>query len=341
MKPLIYPVTHKGLTVDTYFGTEVADPYRWLEDDLSEETAAWVQAENNLTFDYLDKIPFRSELKQRLETLWNYEKIGAPFNEGDYTYFYKNDGLQNQYVLYRHKEGAEATVFLDPNTFSEDGTISLGNVSFSDDGSLVAYSISEGGADWRKIIVMDTRTKKVQKDTIRDVKFSGLSWKGNEGFFYSSYKKPQGSELSAKTDQHRLFYHKLGTPQKEDVLVFGETQKRRYVSGSVTEDGRYLIISAAISTSGNELYYQDLMVPNGQIKPIILGFEYDSAVLDHQNGRFIIITNKNAPNKRIVWAPVQNPGLSQWTDLIPESPHVLSPSKAGGYIFAHYMVDAI
>src|SRR5690606_5578264 len=205
---LTYPETKKVDTVATYFGTEVPDPYRWLEDDRSEETENWVAAQNEVTFGYLESIPFREELKDRLSELRNYEKIGAPFKEGDYIYFSKNDGLQNQYVIYRKKgESGTPEVFLDPNKFSSDGTTSLGGLSFSEDGKILAYSISEGGSDWRKVIIMDAETKEIVEDTIVDVKFSGMSWKGNEGFYYSSYEKPEGSELSAKTDQHRLFYH--------------------------------------------------------------------------------------------------------------------------------------
>ncbi|HLW32212.1 MAG TPA: hypothetical protein VKX40_08110, partial [Aequorivita sp.] len=190
-----YPDTKKVDTVDTYFGVEVKDPYRWLEDDRSAETVEWVKAENKVTFGYLEKIPFREELKKRLSDLWNYEKVGAPFHEGDYTYFYKNDGLQNQYVIYRYKTGEDpstAEVFLDPNTFKEDGTISLGETSFSKDGSKLAYSISEGGSDWRKVLIMDTETKELIGDTLIDIKFSGLSWKAEDGFYYSSYDKPKG-----------------------------------------------------------------------------------------------------------------------------------------------------
>ena len=226
IEPIIvnYIETQKVDTVDTYFGVEVLDPYRWLEDDRSEETESWVKAQNEVTFGYLDQIPFRDELNDRLTSLWNYEKVGPPFKEGDYSYFYKNDGLQNQYVIYRYKTGEDpgtATVFLDPNTFKEDGTTSLGTVSFSDDGKTAAYSISEGGSDWRKVLVMNAETKEIIEDTLVDVKFSGLSWRGNEGFYYSSYDKPDGSELSAKTDQHKLYFHKLGTPQEEDELIYG------------------------------------------------------------------------------------------------------------------------
>ena len=242
---LNYPETKKVDTVTDYFGTEVKDPYRWLEDDRSEETENWVKRQNEVTFDYLENIPYRNKLKKRLTKLWDYEKLSAPFTEGGKIYFFKNDGLQNQSVLYRREsEEAEAKVFLDPNKFSEDGTTSLAGMSFSEDGKKLAYAISEGGSDWRKIILMNADDKKILGDTIKDVKFSGVSWKGNEGFYYSSFDKPDGSELSAKTDQHKLYYHKLGTPQSDDQIIFGnsEAQKRRYVGGSVTEDNRYLII---------------------------------------------------------------------------------------------------
>jgi len=243
-----YPETKKGEVVDTYFEVEVADPYRWLEDDRSEETAAWVKAQNEVTYGYLAQIPFRDQLKKQMEEAWNYEKIGAPFKEGKYTYFFKNNGLQNQSILYRKDEAGKEEVFLDPNKFSTDGTTSLGSIDFSEDGSKAAYAISEGGSDWRKVIVIDTETKEVIGDTLVDVKFSSVSWFKNEGFYYSSYDKPEGSELSAKTDQHKLYYHKLGTAQKEDALIFGKDQKRRYVGGYVTGDNQYLVISAATST---------------------------------------------------------------------------------------------
>jgi len=338
---LKYPTTKKVDIVTEYFGTKIKDPYRWLEDDMSDETANWVNSQNEVTFNYLSNIPYREELKKRLEKLWNYEKIGAPFKEGDYTYFYKNNGLQNQYVLYRFKNEEEPEIFLDPNTFSEDGTTSLGGLSFSKDGSIVAYSTSERGSDWRKIIVMDAISKEIKEDTIVDVKFSGMSWKGNDGIFYSSYEKPKGSELSAKTDEHRLFYHKLGTKQKDDQIIFGDKQKRRYIGGYVTEDDNYLIISAAVSTSGNELYFKDLSNPTSKIKPIMLAFDYDTSVLDHKDGNLFIVTNFEAPNKRVVKVSVTNPDSKNWVDLIPETNNVLSPSKASGYIFTNYMVDAV
>ena len=340
---VIYPETLKKEVVDNYFDVDVIDPYRWLEDDRSKETEAWVKAENKTTFAYLNNISFRSDLKKRLEHLWNYEKISAPFKEGEFTYFYKNDGLQNQYVIYRQKENETPEVFLNPNEFSKDGTISLGGVSFSDSGNIVAYSISEGGSDWRKIIVMDVSSKEIMEDTIIDVKFSGLSWKKNEGFFYSSYDKPEGSELSAKTDQHKLYFHKLGTSQSEDQLVFGGTdeEKHRYVGGSVTEDGNYLFVSASVSTSGNKLFMKDLSKPKSAFVAILNHTDSDTYVMENEGSKLYLATNLNAPNKKIVTVDASNPSPENWVDFIPETEHVLSPSSGGGYFFAEYMVDAV
>jgi prolyl oligopeptidase len=335
-----YPETKKVDTVDTYFGEQIADPYRWLEDDRSAETEAWVKAQNEVTFGYLEKIPFRKQLKERMEKLWNYEKISAPFKEGNYTYFYKNNGLQNQSVLYRKDKNGKEEIFLDPNTFSKDGTTSLGGINFSKDGSLVAYAISEGGSDWRKVIVLKADTKEIIGDTIVDVKFSGLSWYKNEGFYYSSYDKPKGSELSAKTDQHKLYFHKLGTAQKEDKVIFGLNEKRRYVGGYVTDDENYLIISASNSTSGNELYYKDL-AKNGPIVNLVNNFNNDHDVLDNEGTKFYLVTNYNAPNKKVVTFDLKNPKMENWVDFIPETENVLSPTTGGGYIFAEYMKDAV
>lgn len=338
-----YPETTKKPVVDEYFGTKVTDNYRWLEDDRSTETEAWVKAENEVTFDYLDKIPYREQLKNRLSELWNYEKVGTPFKEGDYTYFYKNNGLQNQYVLYRKDKDGKEEVFLDPNTFAEDGTTSLGSVSFTKDGKTVAYSISEGGSDWRKVIIMDAETKEIKEDTLVDVKFSGIAWKGNEGFYYSSYDKPKGSELSAKTDQHKLYFHKLGTPQSSDEVVFGATpeEKHRYVGGYLTEDNNYLFVSASTSTSGNKLFIKNLTDPNSKLTPIINNFDSDTGVIDSKGSKLYLVTNLNAPNKKIVTVDAANPTPENWVDFIPETENVLSPSTGSGYFFAKYMVDAV
>lgn len=338
-----YPVTEKIPVVDTYFDTEVLDNYRWLEDDYAPNTKNWVEKQNETTFSYLDNIPFRSELKERLEQLWNYEKVSAPFKEGDYTYFYKNDGLQNQYVVYRDKEGETPEVFLDPNTFAEDGTTSLAGLSFSENGKLAAYSISEGGSDWRKVIVMDALDKKIIEDTLVDIKFSGIQWKLNDGFFYSSYDKPEGSELSEMTDQHKLYYHKLGTPQSEDILIYGGSpeEKHRYVGASVTEDGRYLFISASKTTSGNVAFLKDLSQENSPLRPVDESYSTDSYLLEALGDQLFIVTNSNAPNQKVVTVNAKRPEEKNWKDFIPETEHVLSPSSGGGYFFARYIVDVI
>ncbi|RDI05375.1 prolyl oligopeptidase family serine peptidase [Flavobacterium sp. AG291] len=336
-----YPVTKKGDVVDTYFGNKVPDPYRWLEDDRSEETAAWVKAENEVTFNYLAQIPFRAAIRARLEKLWNYERISAPFKEGDFTYYYRNNGLQNQSVLYRKGKDGKEEIFLDPNTLSKDGTTSLGGTNFTKKGDLMAYSISEGGSDWRKVFVMDTKTKKLIGEPLVDVKFSGISWYGSEGFYYSSYDKPTGSELSAKTDQHKLYYHKLGTPQKEDKVIFGHDIKRRYVGGGVTEDMHYLIVSASEATSGNELYIKDLTKPNSKFIALTNNFDTDSHIIDNNGSTLYIATNYNAPNIKVVTVDAANPQQKNWKDLIPETENVLSPSTGSGFIFATYMKDAV
>ena len=336
-----YPETKKIDHIDTYFGEQINDYYRWLEDDRSPETEMWVKKQNVVTNVYLNRIPYRNQLKERMEKLWNYEKIGAPFKEGDFTYYYKNNGLQNQSVLYRKDASGKEEIFLDPNTFSKDGTTSLGGINFSKDGSLVAYSISEGGSDWRKVVVMEAKTKKIIGDTIVDVKFSGVSWYKNEGFYYSSYDKPVGSELSAKTDQHKLYYHKLNTSQKTDKLIFGGDVKRRYVGGGVSEDEKYLFISAANSTSGNELYYLDLSKPDSKIVTLIDNYENDNDVLDNKGSKIYLVTNYKAPNKRVVTFDLSNPAKENWKDCIAETENVLSPNTGSGYIFASYMKDAV
>ncbi len=338
-----YPKTTKGNQVDEYFGTKVQDPYRWLEDDRSEETKAWVKAENDVTFDYLNQIPLRDELKKQLTDIWNYEKVGTPFKEGDYTYYYKNDGLQQHSVLYRKKgDNGTEEVFLDPNKFSADGTTSLAGINFSKDGSLVAYQISEGGSDWRKVIVLDTKTKKQIGETLVDVKFSGTSWKGNEGFYYSSYDKPKGSELSEKTDQHKVYFHKLNTPQSSDQLVFGgEKTPRRYIGAYLTDDERFLIVSAANTTTGNELYIQDLKSAKKDFIQIVSGFDQNADVVDNDGDVLFIQTNYKAPNNRLVKTKFDNKDKGQWTDVVKETENVLNISTAGKYFFAHYLKDAV
>ena len=341
--PLEYPETKKVSHIDVYWGEELEDPYRWLEDDHAEDTKAWVTAQNEVTFGYLRQIPFRKKIRDRLEEVWNYEKVSAPFVYGGYTYYYKNDGLQNQSVLYRKKgEEGQEEVFLDPNELSKDGTTSLAGTAFTKEGTLFAYSVSVAGSDWRNIYVMDTETKDLLTDEVSDAKFTGISWKGDEGFYYSSYEAPDGSKLSAMTNNHKLYFHRLGTAQSEDVLIFGDDENpRRYVGGYVTEDGRYLIISAANSTTGNELFFMDLDHPQSGIVPIVEDMENSHYVLTSKDNFLYIHTNLNAANNRIIKVDISNPRLAQGVELIAETENVLDASTAGGKIFASYLKDAI
>jgi len=340
--PLNYPQTQKVAVTDTYFGTEVPDPYRWLEDDQAADTKQWVQAENAVTQHYLDQIPYRQAIYKRLEALWNYEKFGAPFKRGNYLYFYKNNGLQNQAVLYRQKAGEQPEVFLDPNTFSADGTTSLAGISFSKDGSMAAYQLSEGGSDWTKVVVMRTADKTLVNDTLKDVKFSGLAWKADDGFYYSSYDKPkEGSQLSGMTQHHKLYYHRLNTPQSEDKLIFGgEQTPRRYIGAYLTEDERYLVITAANSTTGNELYLQDLSQHGSTIIPLVDNFDNENEIVDNQGTQLYIYTNLYAPNFRLVTAEAANAKSTAWKEFIPQTGNVLTVSTGGGKLFAQYLKDA-
>ncbi|MES2372804.1 MAG: prolyl oligopeptidase family serine peptidase [Bacteroidota bacterium] len=340
-----YPATKKDTTVkDVYFGTTVADPYRWLENDTAEDTKAWVKEENDVTNGYFAKIPFHGAIEKRLKDLWNYDSYSAPSKEGQYTYFYKKSGLQNQSVLYRQKEGdKDPEVFIDPNTFSTNGTTSLASISFTKDGSLAAYLISEGGSDWQKMITIDAVTKKQISDTLQDVKFSGIAWRKNEGFYYSSYDKPkQGSQLAGKTDQHKLYFHTLGQPQSQDKLVFGGSAiPRRYISASLTEDQKWLVIYAANSTYGNELYVQDLTKPNSPIVTVVNNMNTSTGILTSDDTYFYIQTDKDAPKSKVVMAPIATPQPENWKPFIPEQPEVLSVNTAGGNIFCSYLKDAI
>lgn len=340
-----YPIAKKDSAVkDIYFGTTVADPYRWMENDTSAETIAWVKEENKVTDAYLSSIPFLSSIQSRLKELWNYDKYSAPFKEGEYNYYSKKTGLQNQAVIYRQKEGQkEPEVFLDPNTFSSNGTTSLAGMNFSADGTLCGYQISEGGSDWRKLIILNAITKEQIGDTLTDIKFSSVAWKKNEGFYYSSYDKPkEGSQLAGKTDRHKLYYHRLGQPQSDDQLVFGgDITPRRYIGASISENEKWLFIFAANSTYGNELYVQDLTKPNAPIIPIVKDMSASVNLFDADDQYFYIQTDKGAPNGKVVIAPLNQPQSEHWIDLIPEQKEVLSVNTGGGNIFCSYLKDAI
>lgn len=342
-----YPTTRKTDKTFIYHGQEVKDPYFWLEDDRSPETEAWVKAENQVTFGYLDQIPFRDGLRKRIKELMNYERVSAPSKHGSYYYFFKNDGLQNHSVLYRipvESPKAEPEVFLDPNTFSEDGTTGLTDIEFSEDGSLAAYQITEGGSDWRKLIVIDATTKKQLEKPLEDVKFSGISWRGNNGFYYSSYDNPDkadGSQLSTKTQEHKLLYHALNTPQSEDELVFGGSQRpTRYIGGYVTEDQRFLVVTAAQNTSGNQLFIKDLTTPGADFVQIQDDYLATAEVIHNERSKFFVLTNIDAPNYRVISFDLSAPQKSNWKDVISESKNVLRAASGGGKLFASYLVDA-
>ena len=335
-----YPDTKQDPVVDVYFGTEVTDLYRWLEDDMSAATGAWVDAQNAVTFAYLDTLPQKQAFAKSLARLLDYERESAPVDEGKYTYFRRNSGLQNQAVIYRLNAAGEESVFIDPNTLSEDGTTSIAALSFSKSGNLAAYQKSEGGADWRSVEVVDTESLEVI-DQIDDVKFSGLAWQGEQGFYYSRYESPEGNELTAKTDHHRLYFHELGTPQSADRVVFGDgvDEKYRYVSGYVTEDEQFLVVYASNTTSGNRLFAKDLTDPDSELVTIASDETADVSIVFSQDGTLFAETNRAAPNSRLVKFQLDAP--QQWQDVIAETEHVLNVSAAGGQFFAQYMVDAI
>ncbi len=339
-----YPMAEKVDTVDVYFGHQVADPYRWLEDDNSEQTAAWVDAENEITQAYLEKIPFREALNERLTEIWNYPKYGVPFKRGGKYFYYKNDGIQNQYVLYMQDDlDADAEVLLDPNKLSEDGTVALASTSVSKDGKYLAYSTSSGGSDWSEIFVMEIESRNMLKDHVQWVKFSGISWK-DDGFFYSSYDAPkEGDELSGKNTFHKVYYHTLGEDQESDILIFEDKdQPLRNFYAYLTDDQKFVIVSESESTSGNALYAAKADdVKKLKFVKIAEGFDYDYNVNDHIGDKLMIQTNYDAPKGKVVLVDFNNPAKENWTDLIPEKNEVLQSAYiVGGKIYTQYLKDA-
>jgi prolyl oligopeptidase len=341
---LIYPVSKKVDTVDVYFGTSVPDPYRWLENDSARETAEWVSAQNEVTFGYLKNISFREAVRKRLDEVQNYERISAPQKNGDYYYYSKNSGLQNHNVQYRKKgeEGVEE-LFLDPNTFSADGTTSLAGMFFSKDGSLLTILIQEGGSDWRKAVTMKTADKTQVGDTLYDLKFTGIAWKGNEGFYYSRYENPKGNQLFAKVNYNKVYFHKLNTPQSSDRVIYdgGAQNPQRRAGAYLTEDEKYLVLTTSISTTGNELYVQNLADPNSKLTPVVTNFDNNHSVIDNDGSRLIIETNLNAPNSRVVEVDFSKPTPENWRDIIAETEEpIQSISTAGHKLFVSYLKDA-
>jgi prolyl oligopeptidase len=340
---LTYPVTKKVDQVDDYFGTKVADPYRWLEDDNAEEVKAWVQAQNAVTFGYLDTVPYRPKIKARLTEIFNYPRYSSPFRAGEYYFFYKNDGLQNQSVCYIQK-GLDGTpeVFLDPNLLSADGTVRASLLGASNDDRYVAVSRGEAGSDWSEIRVMEVATKQELPDRILWNKFSGAAWKG-EGFFYSGYDKPAlGEELKGKNEYQKVFYHKLGDPQEKDVLVWEDKEHPlRYVGAGTTEDEKWVMLGVSEGTSGSEIYVKDLTSKDAPFTLLFKGFEFDASPLEVVDGRFLVHTNADAPNFRVVSIDPKNPAKENWQTVVAEKPEVLSGAgTAGGYLFTNYLKDA-
>lgn len=342
-KKLVYPKTAKVDSVDVYFGTKVSDPYRWLENDTSAATAAWVEAENKVTNAYLAQIPFREQLLKRLTDLANYEKIGTPFKKHGKYYFYKNDGLQNQSVLYvQDSLDGEARVFLDPNQLSDDGTVALTSLSFSNDGKYTAYTISRSGSDWSEIYVMDTATGKLLEDHIDWAKFTGAAWQG-DGFYYSAYDAPaKGKEFSNVNENHKIYYHKIGTPQTEDKLIYeNPAYPKRFYSASTSKDERILFIYESGAGRGNNLFIKDLKSPNATLLQLTTDFDYQYSPIEVIDNKIYIFTNYGAPKNRIMIADINNPLLENWTELVPEKASVLSDAEIiGGKLFLTYDKDA-
>ena len=322
---LQYPKAAKDGTVDEYFGEKVADPYRWLENDTSAQTAAWVEAENKVTNAYLQKIPFRGKLLKRLTELANYEKLSAPRKHHDKWYFYKNDGLQNQYVMYVMDElGGEPRVFLDPNKLSDDGTVALKGLYFSHNGKYAAYTISRSGSDWEEIFVIDLKTGQLTEDHIEWAKFTGAAWKG-DGFYYSAYDAPvKGKEYSNVNSGHKIYYHKIGTPQSDDVLFYqNAAYPMRFYYVGVNESETKMYLYEAGAGSGNNLFVRDLRQPESQFIQMTSNMDYQYSPVYDDGDRIWLYTNYGAPKGRVVTADIRQPGVDNWQELIPEQENVL------------------
>jgi prolyl oligopeptidase len=338
-----YPVTNKVAQTDDYFGTKVADPYRWLENDTSAETGAWVIAQNKVTTDYLAKIPFRDQIHKRLETLWDFPKMEVPFSKGEWVFFRKNDGMQNQSVIYVQKGiSGEPRVLIDPNSLSADGTVAVGDMSVSNDAKYVAYAVNKAGSDWSEFNVIDIASGKNLPDKIEWVKFSGASWQG-DGFYYSRYDAlSKGKELSNRNEYHKVYFHKLGTKQSEDKLIFENRNfpLRNYSAGT-TEDEHFLYLSESEGTSGNSLFCKDLTNAGAKFVKIAAGFKNEYNIVDNMGDKLLVLTNDGAPNRKLVLIDPKMPAAENWKVIIPEKEQVLEEVVlAGDQMFAGYMKDA-
>lgn len=338
VKPIV-----RNIPTDNYFGTPIADPHRWLENDTAPEVAGWVRQQNEKTFAYLNNIPFRDQLRKRLTDLWNYERYSAPYKQSGYYIFSKNDGLQNQSVIYFQKKLTDQPqVLLDPNTLSDEGTVAVGALAFSKDGKYLAYSLSKAGSDWNVIYIRDMATGKLLDEKIEWVKFSGIAWQGN-GFYFSRYDAPaKGMEYSNANEYHKVYYHRIGTDPATDALVYEDkTAPRRNFGVSVTDDEKYLVLTGSEGTSGNSLFIKDLSKKDSPFVPVVTDFDHDHDVVDHLNGRLYVITNLQAPNKRLVAIDPANPAPTNWKDIVAQQSSVLNGvSLAGKKLFLNYMIDA-
>jgi prolyl oligopeptidase len=339
----IYPETKKGNVVDDYFGTKINDTYQWLENDTAADVISWVDEQNKLAHNYLGQIPYRNKIKNRLTEIWNYPKYSSPFKEGDYYYFFKNDGLQNQSVLYRQLGiNGEHEVFLDPNKLSDDGTSSLASITFSKDHKFCAVGIAQSGSDWNEIFVMNVLNKQKTTDVIKWVKFSGATWYKN-GFYYSRYDEPtKGKEYSSANEYMKIYYHELGRPQQDDKLIYEDkAHPLRYFNAGVTEDERYLFINVSEGTSGSEILVRDLTQPNTVFTTLFKGFENNYNIIDNSGDKILALTDLDAPRYRLVLVDPLNPDSKNWKDIIPQGVDLLEGvSTCGGKLFATYLKDA-
>jgi prolyl oligopeptidase len=342
MIPVNYPTTATVDQTDDYHGTSISDPYRWLEIDTATDVEAWVKAQNEVTFGYLAQIPYRKQIADRYAELFNYPKYGIPQRAGEYYFFAKNDGLQNQAVWYVQK-GLNGTpeVFLDPNAMSKDGTVAVSPIGISQDDKYFAYAKSSGGSDWQEIHIIEIATKKELPDVLKWVKFSGAAWHGN-GFFYSRYPEPaKGAELSGNNQYHSIYYHQLGDPQSKDKLVYEDRQNPNfYHYGNVTEDGKYFIMYVAPGTDGFATYYKDL-IKDGPITPLFTGYNNKSSVVHNIGSRFLVLTDIDAPNYRLVEVDIAKPDKTNWKEIIPQRDNLLQSVNTGsGKLFVNYLVNA-
>ncbi len=340
---LQYPQTKKGNVVDDYFGTKVADPYRWLEDDNAADTKDWVQQENKVTFGYLSQIPYRDQIKKRITDLYNYPRSSAPYRAGQYYFFTKNNGLQPQSVTY-YQQGLTGTpqVFMDPNSLNAAGTTSVNFIGFSNDRKYVAYTLAESGSDWQTIYVKDVAANKQLSDKLEWTKFSGAAW-FKDGFFYSGYNTPEkGQELSGQNQYHKVYYHKLGEPQSNDAVIWENREHPlRYVGAQVTEDEHYLIIYLSEGTDGTEVWYMDLRNRHEGFKKVFEGFVFNYTVLDNEGENFLVFTNDGAKNYEVVSVDPKSPDRKNWKPIIAEKPELLqNVNSVSGKLIATYLKDA-